>query len=109
MNSFYYVYAIRIYYAYRRATNLWPTLRTYWRNSATEDFNDAAAFFTTVAGPDQATWGLIDGKIHTDAKLRTIRKLTVWVDTTIDEFRLYPDSAPCEVRFSSIELLEPAS
>ena len=104
-----YVYAIRIYYAYRRATNLWPTLRTYWRNSATEDFNDAAAFFTTVAGPDQATWGLIDGKIHTDAKLRTIRKLTVWVDTTIDEFRLYPDSAPCELRLSGIELLEPAS
>ena len=103
-----YVYAIRIYYAYRRATNLWPTLRTYWRNSATEEFNDAAAFFTTVAGPDQATWALIDGKIHTDAKVRTMRKLTVWVDTTIDEFRLYPDSAPCEVRFSSIELLEPA-
>ena len=57
----------------------------------------------------QATWALIDGKIHTDAKVRTMRKLTIWVDTTIDEFRLYPDSAPCEVRFSSIELLEPAS
>jgi hypothetical protein len=26
-----------------------------------------------------------------------------------NEFRLYPDSTPCEVRFSSIELLEPAS
>ena len=105
-----YVYAIRIYYAYRRATHPWPTLRTYWRNSsASEDFNDAAAFSKTVASPDQATWGLIDGKIHTDAKMHTIRKLTVWVDRTIDEFRLYPDSAPCEVRFSGIELLEPAS
>ena len=103
------VYAIRIYYAYRRATNPWPTLRIYWRNSATEDFNDAAAFSTTVAGPDQPTWALIDGKIQTDAKVRTIRKVTVWVDATIDEFRLYPDSTPCEVRFSSIELLEPAS
>lgn len=103
------VYAIRICYAYRRATNLWPTLRTYWRNSATEDFNDAAAFFATVAGPDQPTWELIDGKIHTDVKVRTMRKLTVWLDATIDEFRCYPDSAPCEVRFSSVELLEPAS
>ena len=104
-----YVYAIRICYAYQRATNLWPTLRTYWRNSTTGDFNDAAAFFATVAGPDQPTWVLIDGKIHTGVKARTIRKLTVWVDATIDEFRLCPDPAPCEVRFSSIDLLEPAS
>jgi hypothetical protein len=58
---------------------------------------------------DQPTWVLTDGKIHTGVKAHTMRKLTVLVDATIDEFRLYPDSAPCEVRFSSIELLEPAS
>jgi hypothetical protein len=65
--------------------------------------------FATVAGPDQPTWVLIDGKIHTGVKARAIRKLTVWVDARIDEFRLYPDSAPCEVRFSSVESVEPAS
>jgi hypothetical protein len=103
------IYAIRLRYAYIQAANVWPTLHVYWRNSRLQDFNVAAAFFSTVAGPDQPTWALIDGKIQTNAKVRTERTLTMWVDTKIDQFRIYLDSAPCDVRFSSIELLVPAS
>jgi hypothetical protein len=103
------VYAIRFHYGYIQAANLWPTLQAYWRNSALQDFNSTAAWSSTVAGPDQPTWALINGKIQTNAKVRTERILTIWVDTRIDQFRIYLDPAPCEVRFSRIELLLPPS
>jgi hypothetical protein len=103
------VYAIRIRYAYIRSTNPWPTLRAYWRNSLTQEFNDSRAWFSTVAGPDQPTWALVNGKIQTNARVRTERTLTMWVDATIDQLRIYPDSAPCDVRFSNVELLVPES
>jgi hypothetical protein len=103
------VYAIRLHYAYIQAANPWPTLHAYWRNSALQDFNSTAVSSSTVAGPDQATWALINGKIQTNGKVRTERILTIWVDTTIDQFRIYLESAPCEVRFSRIELLLPPS
>ena len=38
--------------------------------------------------PDQPTWALVDGKIHTDAKVRTDRTLTVWIDAEVDQFRI---------------------
>jgi len=97
------VYAVRLHYAYIKTTNLWPVMRIYWRHSALEDFKDS--FVSTVSGPDQPTWALINGKIHTDAKVRAERTLTVWIDDEIDQFRIYPDSVPCELRLSSIELL----
>jgi hypothetical protein len=103
------VYAIRIRYAYIRSTNPWPTLRAYWPNSLTQEFNDSRAWFSTVAGPDQPTWALVNGKIQTNARVRTGRTLTIWVDATIDQLRIYPDSAPCDVRFSNVELLVPES
>ena len=98
------VYAIRLRYAYIRTANAWPTLRAYWRNSAIQEFSDSAAFFSTVSGPDQPTWALIDGKIRTDVKVHSERTLTIWIDSEIDQFRIYVEPA-CEVRFSTIELL----
>ena len=100
------VFAVRLRYAYVHTTNLWPTLHVSWRNSAFQDFDDRRTFVSTVPGPDQSTWALVDGKIHTDAKVRTDRTLTVWIDAEVDHFRIYPDSAPCELRLSGIELLE---
>jgi hypothetical protein len=97
------VYAIRLRYAYVKTSNLWPAMRIYWRNNPPHDFTDS--FVSTVSGPDQPTWALIDGKIHTDAKVRTDRTLTVWIDDEIDQFRIYPDTVPCELRLSRIELL----
>jgi hypothetical protein len=102
------VYAIRLRYAYIRAANAWPTLQAYWRNSAIQEFSDSAAFFSTVSGPDQPTWALIDGKIRTDVKVRSGRTLTIWIDTEIDQFRIYVEPA-CEVRFSTVELLVSAA
>lgn len=49
----------------------------------------------------------INGKFRRNTILRSDRTLTVWVDATIDQFRLYPDDAPCEFRLSRIELLVP--
>ncbi|PYI76659.1 MAG: hypothetical protein DMF01_03490, partial [Verrucomicrobia bacterium] len=98
------VYAIRLRYAYIRTANAWPTLRAYWRNSAIQEFSDSAAFFSTVSGPDQPTWALTDRKIRTDVKVHSERTLTIWIDTEIDQFRIYVEPA-CEVRFSTIELL----
>jgi hypothetical protein len=98
------VYAVRLRYAYVKTSNRWPAMRVYWRNNLQQDFKDS--FVSTVSGPDQPTWALIDGKIHTDVKVRTDRTLTVWIDDEIDQFRIYPDSVPCELRLSRIELLE---
>jgi hypothetical protein len=102
------VYAIRLRYAYIQAAKAWPTLRAYWRNSAIQEFSDSAAFFSTVSGPDQPTWALIDGKIRTDVKVRSERTLTIWIDSEIDQFRICVEPA-CEVRFSTIELLVSAA
>src|SRR5262249_61446018 len=99
------IYAIRLRYAYIRTANAWPSVLVYWRNSTAQVFSLASAFFSTVAGPDQPTWALVDGKIQTSAKVRTERTLTIWVDTKIDQFRIYLDSAPCAVRFTRLELL----
>jgi hypothetical protein len=101
------IYAIRLQYAYLKTASAWPRLRAYWRNSALQDFNDRDEWVSVVAGPDQPTWALIDGKIETSAKVRADRSLTIWVDATIDQFRFYPDSGPCEIRLSKIELLVP--
>jgi hypothetical protein len=96
------VYAIRLRYTYIQAANAWPRLRAYWRNSAIQEFSDSAAFFSTVSGPDQPTSALIDGKIRTDVKVHSERTLTIWIDSEIDQFRIYVEPA-CEVRFSTIE------
>jgi len=101
------VYAIRLRYVYVKAASLWPNLRVYWRNSQVEDFNDNAAFSSIVAGPDQPTWALIDSKIQTNAKIRTERTLTIWVDANIDQFRIYPDVAPCDLQLSKVQVLTP--
>jgi hypothetical protein len=98
------VYAVRLRYAYVKTGNLWPAMRIYWRDSPLQDFKDS--FVSTVSGPDQPTWALIDGKIHTNAKVRTERTLTVWIDDEIDQFRIYPDTVPCQLRLASIDLLE---
>ena len=102
-----YIYAVRLRHAYIKTASAWPALRVYWRDSRQRDFNEINALVSVVAGPDQPTWALIDGKIKTDAKVRTDRSLTIWLDSTIDQFRLHPDSAPCEFRVSKIELLVP--
>jgi hypothetical protein len=100
------VYAVRLRYRYVRTTSPWPTLRVYWRNGTIQNFSDERMLSSTVSGPDQPTWALIDGKIHTDAKVRTDRMLTVWLDTVINEIRIYPDLAPSDFRLSTIEVFE---
>jgi hypothetical protein len=60
-----------------------------------------------VPGPNQPTWALIDSKIQTNAKIRTERTLTIWVDADIDQFRIYPDGAPCDFRLSKVQVLTP--
>jgi hypothetical protein len=101
------VYAVRLRYAYVATSDRWPALRIYWRDSTAEDFADKRMYVSTVAGPDQPTWALIDGKIHTDAKVRSDRVLTVWVDRTIDQFKIYPDTVSCEFRLPEVEVLLP--
>jgi hypothetical protein len=105
------VFAIRLRYAYVKTQNAWPSMRVYWRNSMLEDFEENTGvgqreLVSIVAGPDQPTWALVDGKVRTDAKVRRERTLTVWVDAIIDQFRIYPDSAPCEFQLSRIELIQ---
>ena len=108
------VYAIRLSYAYVKTENSWPTLRMFWRHSSQENFTDRdparaeRKFVSTTPGPDQPTWALIDGKIRTDAIIRTERTLTVWCDAMIDQFRLYPEFGPFEFQLPKIELLVPA-
>jgi hypothetical protein len=85
----------------------YPAIRVYWRNSAVENFTDKASFASTVSGPDQPTWALVDGKIHIDAKVRSERVLTVWIDAVSNQIRIYPEFAPFDFRLSGIELLLP--
>jgi hypothetical protein len=100
------VYAVRLHYAYIMTTNPWPTLRVFWGDSG-QEFSEERKWASTTPGPDQPTWALVDGRIQTDALVRTERTLTVWIDTVIDRIRIYPDNAPCEFRLSKIELLVP--
>jgi hypothetical protein len=99
------VYGVRLRYAYVKTIDAYPALRVYWRNSGAEDFTDKASFASTVSGPDQPTWALVDGKIHIDAKVRTDRVLTVWIDAVINQIRIYPELAPFDFRLSGVELL----
>ena len=101
------VYAVRLRYAYVTTMDAYPAIRVYWRNSAVENFTDKASFASTVSGPDQPTWALVDGKIHIDAKVRSERVLTVWIDAVINQIRIYPEFAPFDFRLSGIELLLP--
>jgi hypothetical protein len=101
------VYAIRLSYVYIESTSLSPNLRVYWRSSKVEDFNENAVLSSIVPGPNQPTWALIDSKIQTNAKIRTERTLTIWVDADIDQFRIYPDGAPCDFRLSKVQVLTP--
>lgn len=103
------VYAVRLRYAYVKTMNSYPALRVSWRNSAVGDFTDKASFASTVSGPDQPTWALIDGKIHIDAKVRTDRILTVWIDAVINQIRIYPEFAPFDFHLSGIEVLVPSA
>ena len=100
------VYAVRLHYAYIKTTSPWPTLRVFWADSG-QEFSEERKWASTTPGPDQPTWALVDGRIQTDALVRTERTLTVWIDTAIDRIRIYPDNAPCEIRLSKIELLVP--
>jgi hypothetical protein len=90
------VYAVRLRYTYVRSDSPWPTMQVHWKGGMTT---------STVAGPDQETWALVDGKIHVDAKVRTERVLTVWVDAVVDEVRVVPDAAPAEMRLGGMEVL----
>jgi hypothetical protein len=90
------VYAVRLRYAYVKSENPFPTMQVHWAGGMTT---------STVPGPDQPTWALVDGKIQVDAKVRTERVLTVWVDAVVDEVRVVPDTLPAELKLSSFELL----
>lgn len=107
------VYALRLFYTYRQAENPWPTVRVYWRDSTRQEFTDKSSgstermFAWTVSGPDQPTWALVNGKIDVHAKVRTQRTLTVWIDASVDQIRIYPDSLPFVYELPLVELLTP--
>jgi hypothetical protein len=94
------VYAVRLRYAYIKSDNPYPTMQVHWKGLATEGM-----MASTVPGPDQPTWALVDGRIQVDAKVRTERVLTVWVDAPVDEVRVVPDALPAELRLSRVEVL----
>jgi hypothetical protein len=94
------VYAVRLRYAYVKTENPWPTMQVHWKGPGAEGM-----MASTVAGPEQETWALIDGKIHVDGKVKTERVLTVWVDAVVEEVRVVPDTMPAEMRVGRLEVL----
>jgi hypothetical protein len=94
------VYAVRLRYRYVTAENPWPTIQVSWKGPGVE-----GSMASTMPGPETPTWALVDGKIQVDAKVRTERVLTVWVDAVVDEVRVVPDGQPAELRVSSVEVL----
>ena len=98
------VYAVRLRYSYVKAQNPWPTLRFVWRNVADQAITRRTRI-STVAGPEQPIWALVNGRIQIDARLRTQRTLTVWIDEAIDQFRIYPESGPYEFKVSGVQLI----
>jgi hypothetical protein len=109
------VYAVRFRFRYIKTADSWPMFHVYWRNSMVQEFTDTTpasmvrSFAWVVSGPDQPTWALVDGKIQVDAKVRSDRVLTVWVDAEVDQIRIYPDVLPCDFRLADIEVLGPVS
>jgi hypothetical protein len=85
------VHAIRIKYAYER-TAFPVVLQVFWRRSGQQEFVEEERNHTKELKAEVA-----EGTV------------TVWVNDTIDQFRIDPDVKPCVIRITKIELLVPAA
>ncbi len=100
-----FLYAIRLTYAYGDNTDGWATFRMSWetgnRNSRAEP------------GPTGCENGVtfnletFPHNIWSRYRLRGPQKLTVWVNSSIDGFRICPDTKPFSFAVSDIKLLVP--
>ena len=66
-----------------------------------------ARFQLTWKRPDQP--GYTDDRRYANWNLPTgeRQETTIWIDDTLDQFRIQPDNQPCEFRIDEIVLLEP--
>jgi hypothetical protein len=88
------VYGIRLHYAYQYAagdTADTASFQVFWGRSARDNFGAEGRSFS---------WDV-------DARPGE-RTTTVWVNDTIDQFRIHPDNKPCAFNLSAITLLLPA-
>src|SRR5262249_19779448 len=102
------VYAIRLKYSYEN-TSLSPAFfRMYWRKTGADGFTQAersvALRLETRPGPGWwlPTLPFLPHPIPEKEKMET-----VWVDDTIDQFRMHPDKQPFVFHISEIILLVP--
>ncbi|HEV3204145.1 MAG TPA: hypothetical protein VGY77_07175, partial [Gemmataceae bacterium] len=84
-----FVYAIRLRYSFVNTGDTPVLLRIFWRNGAngfSEDTQNATV------------------KLMSASKEKNV---TIWVNDTIDRFRLHPDNKPFGIMISGITLLVP--
>ena len=84
------VHAIRFKLAYPSTKGQTALLQVFWRHTEKNDFAEGARAFTTTveAVPDGRT-------------------VTVWVNDTIDQFRIDPDTGPSVFTISDLRVLVP--
>jgi hypothetical protein len=93
------IYAIRLKYSYGPTAVNPAFFRMAWKNTGRNDFDTAERnihlklqHWQTYAptGPGEKT-------------------LTIWVNETIDQFRIQPDTKPCDFRLAEIVVLVPSA
>jgi hypothetical protein len=85
------VAAIRLKYSYENAGDS-PALRVYWRRSGRNEFAEEERTFHRQENkePEEKT-------------------VLIWVNDTVDQIRIDPDTNPCVFKLSEVTLLVPAS
>jgi hypothetical protein len=91
------VYAIRFTYCYKTPGP--AAFKVLWKNSELNEFTETARACHLQLNLERA-------RVYEKEKPEE-ETVTVWVDDTIDQFRINPDDKPCLFKLSKIALLVP--
>lgn len=90
------VFAIRLKYSYEAALDNDPTFQISWRKSHSQELTEPGNYRPERSYP-----------LPVSAEKPTEQSLIIWVNDTIDQFRIYPASGAFVFRISEIALLVP--
>jgi len=108
-----FVYAIRLRFSYADTAADSVLFEMSWGARGHNEPGDAGAsskqrrfHLKLSVDPTREVLTLVDGKARYEP-LRPDKVVTVWVNDTVDYFRIYPDTSPCVFKLSGIVLLMP--
>jgi hypothetical protein len=97
-----FVYAIRLKYSYGETPSAPATFRAFWRESSRNEFTEAERSVRL-----QLRKGVQQPSVPVFLADTQVKTLTLWVNDTINQFRLHPDDQPVVFEILEIVLLVP--